>query len=538
MNVRIHVLCSTFTILLWTTIGSAQPVISAAGAGDPGGRGECVRNCIGEAKRLVAECVEAGGEQRECAARGREYARQCQRQCQGDGNCQERCAAQAREARAHCLKSGGSVQQCDARAATVLENCLTANCNPPGTCEDRCVHQAMEIHAACIDEGIDPEECALRARHFARTCIDEHCTPSCQERCRHEAEVVRRTCLANGGTNEQCAEAARSFMQACVAAHCTPPDCEDACTSRAVHLYRMCLESGGDEDDCAVRARTELAACIQENCPPADCPERCQRLARNVGHLCIEMGGSEEDCAARAQEALASCLSENCLICGTIAGIGCPEGQFCQFPPGTCQISDNAGVCRPIPQACPELYQPVCGCDGVTYDNACFAAAAQQSVAHAGPCREHCGGIAGLPCPEGQFCKFRPGECHISDNMGVCFPIPQGCPDVWDPVCGCDGTTYSNACDADAAGVSIAYEGECRSACGGIAGVVCEKGRFCKFPIGTCGDGDIQGVCQPFPQACPMIYAPVCGCDGKTYENLCMAAGAGASVRHEGPCHD
>ena len=74
--------------------------------------------------------------------------------------------------------------------------------------------------------------------------------------------------------------------------------------------------------------------------------------------------------------------------CGGIAGTACGDGEFCKYGVGAmCGAADAAGTCATKPEVCTADYMPVCGCDGMTYSNACTAAANGASVAYVGTCR-------------------------------------------------------------------------------------------------------------------------------------------------------
>jgi hypothetical protein len=234
--------------------------------------------------------------------------------------------------------------------------------------------------------------------------------------------------------------------------------------------------------------------------------------------------------------------------CGGFQGQQCDDSEFCDFPPAAfCGAADATGVCTDIPQACTREFNPVCGCDGNTYPNACVANSEGVSVASQGECEPPlsggaCGGLQGLQCAAGEFCNFAPDAfCGAADQTGTCTLVPEGCDDIYDPVCGCDGQTYSSDCVANQAGVSVASQGECAppsgGACGGLQGLQCGDGQFCDFaPDAFCGAADATGICTDIPQACTREFNPVCGCDGITYSNPCIANSAGTSVASLGEC--
>jgi hypothetical protein len=140
---------------------------------------------------------------------------------------------------------------------------------------------------------------------------------------------------------------------------------------------------------------------------------------------------------------------------------------------------------------CPTIIDPVCGCDGVTYDNSCLAESVG-GVTLFTP--GECGSGAVPGCTAEGACNFNP-EATINDNscLFIGFPCDDGNPltvDFISPDCVCEG-------EIDGCMDSLA--------CNYNPNATIDQFSFCEYPGDPCFDGNAQTVDDVYQTDCTCV---------------------------------
>lgn len=197
-----------------------------------------------------------------------------------------------------------------------------------------------------------------------------------------------------------------------------------------------CGGGGGDAPDAARRTDAAMGidapgffpdAFVDEDARAADDAASAEDAAAPLDDAAMSMSDSGPESDAGAGTA-----------CGVRGSPPCPAGTFCNFPPSSmCGRAGGPGTCTRIPLRCPITDDPVCGCDGTTYMNACLAARASVSVESTGPCPTRCD-------PDLVLCDRVPPTCLrsqvpsvVAGCWGPCVPVMEcacetfdDCPDI------------------------------------------------------------------------------------------------------------